>query len=405
MSRLWPQPPRRRRDDRRGGHRSVRRHRRLQALYLLLNALWSWIACAAFAFLNNGGPVEVVGVLVGASPGKQGAAPGAAAPGGYNQFGVVMLAGPRSGLSRTWLGYRAARGSARSASGTRRAMPRGAVHPRVRARHGALDLAEADFSRASRGSHTLHDPRPPRLRGPSSVVGLQPRPAAAAWPDTPLLLTSVRRVVPGVLGFVRQFTSLRPMVVGAATVGMVANVVRFRVRRRGRRGAGRRRARRAAGGPPRGRRTAPARPTRITISVPAVVIMVPGRRPTGRSSTCPTGRRPPRSRTASRPRSSSSPCPSGLAVARMATDRALGSSSADASGRASTTPATVRRAWQLLVRDAVVVPWVGLRDVPRCGRYVSNHACAWPRSRSPRSSARCPGRRACRPRQARVRGA
>ena len=69
----------------------VRRIEARPALYpALLNALWSAIACAAFAFLNNGGPVEVGGVFIAAGLGQL--LRRAMLHRGYNPFGVTMLA-------------------------------------------------------------------------------------------------------------------------------------------------------------------------------------------------------------------------------------------------------------------------------------------------------------------------
>src|SRR5690606_9236151 len=56
----------------------------------LLNALWAGIACAAFAFLNNGGLVECSAVLVAAALGQ--GVRRAMLHRGINQFGVTMLA-------------------------------------------------------------------------------------------------------------------------------------------------------------------------------------------------------------------------------------------------------------------------------------------------------------------------
>src|SRR5690606_30010692 len=62
-----------------------------------LNALWAAVACAAFAFLNNGGPVEVLGAFVGAGLGQ--ALRRTMLHRGFNQFGVTMLAASLASLS------------------------------------------------------------------------------------------------------------------------------------------------------------------------------------------------------------------------------------------------------------------------------------------------------------------
>ena len=66
-----------------------------------LNALWAALACAAFAFLNNAGPVEIVGAFVGAGLGQ--ALRRVLLHRGLNQFGVTMLAASLSSLS--YLGF------------------------------------------------------------------------------------------------------------------------------------------------------------------------------------------------------------------------------------------------------------------------------------------------------------
>src|SRR5699024_1656671 len=55
-----------------------------------LNALFAAVACAAFAFLNNGGPVECAGVFVAAGLGQL--LRRALLHRGMNQFAVTMLA-------------------------------------------------------------------------------------------------------------------------------------------------------------------------------------------------------------------------------------------------------------------------------------------------------------------------
>ena len=67
----------------------------------LLNALWGAIACAAFAFLNNGGPVEVLGAFVGAGLGQY--VRRFLAQRRLNQFGVAMIAAAVASLA--YLGF------------------------------------------------------------------------------------------------------------------------------------------------------------------------------------------------------------------------------------------------------------------------------------------------------------
>lgn len=245
----------------------------------LLNALWSGIACAAFAFLNNGGPVEVVGVLVGASLGQ--ALRRALLHRGYNQFGVTMLAAALGAF--TYLGFVTVLHGVGAIGVRHEAGYVSAVLfliPGFALVTGALDLAKLDFSAGvARLVYALMILTSAALAvwAVSSIVGLQPDPPPPLGLDTPLLLT-LRFVASflGVLGFALMFNSPWPMAVGAATVGMVANVVRLELVDAGV-------VVQAAAAlvallvgllaavvAPR------LRVPRITISVPAVVIMVPG---------------------------------------------------------------------------------------------------------------------------------
>ncbi|WP_448630561.1 threonine/serine ThrE exporter family protein [Cellulomonas soli] len=66
-----------------------------------LNAMWSALACAAFAFLNGAGPVEILGAMLGAGLGQ--GLRRTMMHRGFNQFGVSMLAGAVSSLA--YLGF------------------------------------------------------------------------------------------------------------------------------------------------------------------------------------------------------------------------------------------------------------------------------------------------------------
>ncbi|AEE47680.1 threonine/serine ThrE exporter family protein [Cellulomonas fimi] len=245
----------------------------------LLNALWSGIACAAFAFLNNGGPVEVAGVFVGASLGQ--ALRRALLHRGYNQFGVTMLAAALGAF--TYLGFVTVlhemgaiplRHEAGYVSAVLFLIPGFALVT------GALDLAKLDFSAGvARLVYAIMILTSAALAvwAVSSVVGLQPDPPPPLGLD-PALLLLLRFVASflGVIGFALMFNSPWPMAVGAATVGMVANVVRLELVDAGV-------VVQAAAAVVAllvGLMAAAVAPRlgvpRITISVPAVVIMVPG---------------------------------------------------------------------------------------------------------------------------------
>jgi len=245
----------------------------------ILNALWSGIACAAFAFLNNGGPIEVVGVFVGASLGQ--ALRRALLHRGYNQFGVTMLAAALGAF--TYLGFVTVLHDVGAIPVRHEAGYVSAVLfliPGFALVTGALDLAKLDFSAGvARLVYALMILTSAALAvwGVSAVVGLQPEPAQPLGLDPGLLLT-LRFVASflGVLGFALMFNSPWPMAVGAAGVGMVANVVRLELVDAGVvvQAAAAVVALLvgllAAAVAPR------LRVPRITISVPAVVIMVPG---------------------------------------------------------------------------------------------------------------------------------
>ena len=72
-------------------NRELDRIERLAPLYApLLNALFAAVACGAFAYLNNGGPVEVTGVFLAAGIGQY--VRRFAVHRKFNQFGVTMVA-------------------------------------------------------------------------------------------------------------------------------------------------------------------------------------------------------------------------------------------------------------------------------------------------------------------------
>jgi len=244
-----------------------------------LNALWAAMACAAFAFLNNGGVVEVVGVFVAAGLGQ--ALRRALIHRGWNQFGVTMLAAALASL--TYVGFLAAFGAFGGAATSHEAGYVSAVLflvPGFPLVTGALDLAKLDFSAGlARLTYALMILTSAALSvwGVSMLVGIEPDPADPVGLD-PGLLLALRLLAGflGVLGFALMFNSPWSMALTAATIGMVANTGRLwlvdtdvpvQVAA-------------AAAALLVGLLAAAVAPRmnvpRVTVSVPAVVIMVPG---------------------------------------------------------------------------------------------------------------------------------
>lgn len=253
---------------------------RVGALYSLpLNALWSGLACGAFAFLNNGGPVEVAVVFLGAALGQ--AVRRTLLHRGYNQFGVTMLAAAVAafvylavveGLHR--VGATGTHHEAGYVSAVLFLVPGFALVT------GALDLARLDFSAGvARVTYALMVLTSAALAlwGVSAIVGLEPgtlHPIGLPWVVL-LVLRAVASFV-GVLGFALMFNSPWVMAFGAATVGMIANVIRLELVDAG----VVTQAAAAVAALLIGMIATYAGPRldvpRVTISVPAVVIMVPG---------------------------------------------------------------------------------------------------------------------------------
>jgi uncharacterized membrane protein YjjP (DUF1212 family) len=252
----------------------------LPPLYSALpNALWSSIACAAFSFLNNGGPIEIIGVAIGAGLGQL--VRRAMMHRGYNQFGVTMIAAAVACL--TYLGFVQGLLALGVTEVQHQAGYVSAVLfliPGFALVTGALDLAKLDFSAGvARLTHALMLLTSAALAvwGVSALVGVAPDPVTPMGLSFGVLI-ALRCVASffGVLGFALMFNSPWPMAIGAASVGMVANVARLQMV-----DAGVVTQAAAAGAcvlvgilaaylAPR------MHVPRITISVPAVVIMVPG---------------------------------------------------------------------------------------------------------------------------------
>lgn len=245
----------------------------------VLNALWAGVACAAFAFLNHGGVIEVLGALVGAFAGQY--LRRTLLHRGLNQFGVTMLAAALALL--VYLGFVELIDLTGAVSGPHEAGYVSAVLflvPGFPLVAGALDLARLDFSAGiARLTFAVMILVSAALAvwAFSAVAGLAPDPPAAPTlePGVLLALRFVASFV-AVLGFALMFNSPWGMALAAATVGMVANVARVYsvdaglVPQAAAAGAALVVGVLAAWWAPR------IGVPRVTLSVPAVVVMVPG---------------------------------------------------------------------------------------------------------------------------------
>lgn len=243
------------------------------------NAVFAAVACAAFAFLNNGGPVEVLVVFFGAGLGQ--ATRRVMLHRGFNQLGVTMLAAAVASV--VYLGIV----NLLFATGVVDTIHESGyisavlfLVPGFPLLTAALDLSRLDFSAGvSRLTYALMIMTSAAMSvwAVSAVMGLTPDPAAplALSPGLTLTLRFVASAF-GVLGFALMFNSRWRVALAAAGIGMVANVIRLEMIDAG---VVVQAAACAAGlivgilanlvAP---RMKAP----RITLSVPAVVIMVPG---------------------------------------------------------------------------------------------------------------------------------
>jgi uncharacterized membrane protein YjjP (DUF1212 family) len=252
----------------------------LEPLYpAVANALFASVACAAFAYLNDGGPIEVSGVFLAAGLGQY--VRRFFLHRGFNQFGVAMIAAAVASLA--YLGLVGGLEVLTGAEHTHEAGYISAVLflvPGFALVTGALDLAKLDLSAGvARTVYALLILMSAALSvwAVSWVTGLTADPQEAA--TLPLVVVVLLRLLAsglGVLGFALMFNSPVPMALGAAGIGMVANVVRLQL---------------ADAGVAVQAATVLAallvgllaawvaprlRVPRITVSVPAVVIMVPG---------------------------------------------------------------------------------------------------------------------------------
>ena len=245
----------------------------------LANALFAAIACGAFAFLNDGGVVEVLGAFIAAGAGQ--AVRRYFIHRRFNQFAVTMLAAAVACLA--YLGFVSLLGLANGGAAGHEAGFISAVLflvPGFALVTGALDLAKLDFSAGvARTTYALIILLSAALSvwTVSWVMGMSADPVAA--PSIPILAHIGLRLVAsaaGVLGFALMFNSTIRMALGAAAIGMVANVLRLQLADAGV-------AMQAAtilATLAVGLLAAWVAPRlnvpRITVSVPAVVIMVPG---------------------------------------------------------------------------------------------------------------------------------
>jgi len=245
-----------------------------------LNALWAALACAAFAFLNNAGPVEIVGAFVGAGLGQ--ALRRVLLHRGLNQFGVTMLAASLSSLS--YLGFvqvlhlLGVVGGVHEAGYVAAALFLVPGFPLVT---GSLDMARLDFSAGvARLTWALmiFISAAFAVWGISVIVGLSPDPPQPLPLDAGTLaaLRLLASAV-GVLGFALMFNSPWRMATTAALIAAVPNTLRIS-------------AVQLAHWPPQAAAACAAllvgllaawiaprlNVPRITVYVPAVTIMVPG---------------------------------------------------------------------------------------------------------------------------------
>jgi uncharacterized membrane protein YjjP (DUF1212 family) len=197
---------------------------------VVLNALWAAIACAAFAFLNSGGPVEILGAFVGAFLGQ--GLRRIALHRGFNQFGVALVAAALA--SGAYLGFVELVHLAGLTTGVHEAGYASAalfLVPGFPLVTGALDLAKLDFSAGlARLTHAvlILISAAFAVWAVSIVVGLSPDPPEPmALSALALVLLRAAASFVGVLGFALMFNSPRRMALVAALVATVPNVLRI----------------------------------------------------------------------------------------------------------------------------------------------------------------------------------
>ena len=194
------------------------------------NAVFAAVACAAFAFLNNGGPVEVLVVFFGAGLGQ--ATRRLMLHRGFNQLGVTMLAAAVASV--VYLGIV----NLLFATGVVDTIHESGyisavlfLVPGFPLLTAALDLSRLDFSAGvSRLTYALMIMTSAAMSvwAVSAVMGLTPDPAdpLALAPGLTFALRLVASAF-GVLGFALMFNSRWRVALAAAGIGMVANVIRI----------------------------------------------------------------------------------------------------------------------------------------------------------------------------------
>ncbi len=245
----------------------------------IVNAASAGIACGAFAFLNNGGWVEVIGATLGATVGQY--ARRWQLHRKVNQFGATVVAAALACL--VYLGFvslldvMAGGGTRHEALFVSSVLFLVPGFPLVT---GALDLARADFSA---GVARVTFAMTILISAALSVWAVTLATGLSADPVPPpelgpalMLLARMAASFFGVFGFALMFNSRMRTALWAASIGMVANVVRLLLADQG---LAIQAATMAATvlvsllvavvGPRTGI-------PRTTLSVPAVVIMVPG---------------------------------------------------------------------------------------------------------------------------------
>lgn len=204
---------------------------RLPLLYGdLPNALFAAIACAAFAFLNNGGPIEMGIVFLGAGLGQL--TRRLMLHKGFNQLAVTMLAAAVAsvvylGVAHLLFDFGAV--DSLHESGYISAVL--FLVPGFPLISSALDLSRLDFSAGtSRLAYALMIMTSAALSvwAVSALLGLDPVPAGPPeLPGALILLFRLAASALGVWGFAMIFNSPMRIALWAALIGMVANVVRL----------------------------------------------------------------------------------------------------------------------------------------------------------------------------------
>lgn len=244
-----------------------------------VNALSAGVACGAFAFLSSGGPVEIVASVLGATAGQ--GLRRALIRRHWNHFGVTMLAATAALL--VYLGLVEVLHAAGATGPSHEVGYLSAVlflipgFPLVTA---ALDIAKLDMSSGIARlvyALTILISASVAVWAVSSLVGLEPTPPdPIAMPDGVLLALRVVASFVGVAGFAVMFNSPWRMAVAAGAIAVVPNILRLTLIDHGITAQ----AAAAIAALLVGLLAAVVAPRlrvpRITLSVPGVLIMVPG---------------------------------------------------------------------------------------------------------------------------------